>query len=121
MAINWPTLTTKMSISSSITRTVRLVALELGDGAQNVYADGINNAMAEMSIVYEYLSQSEANTLLTFLKTYSKGQIITIPLLVEDPTGATTANFYITGFSYSREEGGTLTNFEITVKETTAQ
>lgn len=101
MAINWPTLSRNMDWGSSITRTPNLEVNQLGDGYAVRIPQGINFLPGEFNIVYNNLSNSDYATLLAFLKTNTAGQSIVIPLLPEDPTGASTGVFYIKGFSTS--------------------
>lgn len=103
MAINWPTLKRNMDWGSTITRTPNLEVNQLGDGYAVRIPQGINHLPGEFNIVYTNMDPADFRDLLAFVKANSAGQSIRIPVLPEDPTGATTGVFYIKGFSTSGE------------------
>lgn len=117
MAATWPTLSVGMDLTSVIKRTVNLRTLNLGDGYVQRIAPGINNAPGVFTIVYKYLKQSDATTLLAFLKANSLGQTVIIPNFPEDSTGATTGMYYIVDYAPTYGDGGMLTDFTITAQE----
>lgn len=115
MAVNWPIhISRKFDWGSGVSYTPRFEQNQFGDGYKEIYVMGINPLEVEMSINYENLSPSDFGILLTFLKTYSDGTVVTIPLYPEDPTGSTTDKFIITDFSYTRDY---LANVSIKVKK----
>jgi hypothetical protein len=115
----WPTLTSKMDTSTSISYSPRVIVNDFGDGYQARVADGINNNPRSMTVQYVHMSPTDHHTLLAFVKTYSaSGEGVVVPVLPEDETGATTALFMIqSGYSFSADEGGALYNWTIPLRE----
>lgn len=100
MATAWPTLSRNMDWGSTIAREPQIDLNKFGDGYVVRMPLGINNLPATFTIVYNNLSQSDYSTLIAFVKAKAaSGAALTIPLLPEDRTGATTGNFFIKSFS----------------------
>lgn len=116
---NWPTLASKMDVSTSITYNPRVIVNQFGDGYQARVADGINNNPRQMTVQYVNISPTDHHTLLNFVKPKSaSGEAVTVPVLPEDETGSTTALFMILpGYSFSANEGGALYNWTIPLQE----
>jgi phage-related protein len=113
MATAYPTII--YGQSSSITTTPRLIITEYGDGYQSVLTDGINFIPRTGTLDHPLIDNATAATLLSFLRANSGGQVVTIKNYMEDPSGATTLNVRILGWSHSLD--GITQNYSVTFKE----
>lgn len=87
-------------ISSRVNAPIKLVRLKLGDGNEQRVADGENNNLLQMKIVYKALDETDFNTLIDFIEANKNGETIRVPNKVKDPTGLTLFDAFITGFTY---------------------
>lgn len=99
MATAYPTII--YGQGSTITTSPRTIKSEFGDGYQQVIADGINYLPRSGTLEHPYIDNATAATLLSFLRSNSAGQVVTIKNLMEDPSGATTLNVRIINWSHS--------------------
>jgi len=106
MATAYPTII--YGQGSTINTTPRLIESNFGDGYQFTIGDGINNLPRTGTLEHPNIENSEAATLLAFLRANSTGQVVTIINYMEDPTGATTLNVTIQNWS-QRTDGITQT------------
>lgn len=113
MAVTYPTIV--YGQNSSITTTPRLISSDFGDGYQSVFADGINYLPRTGTLEHPLLDNTEAATLLAFLRANSAGQVVTIKNMMEDPTGATNLNVYILNWSHTQD--GITQNYSVNFRE----
>lgn len=114
---NWPTLSIQPDMRSQYGGAPKLITLSLGDGYEQRSQDGINHDLGNYKVSYEMLEDAEFNTLYTFLKANNGGQAVTVPNWVIDPTGATTAEFFIVDFRVTRATSPILADVEVLLRE----
>lgn len=103
MAVAWVTLPSGRNYDwgTSVTRTPRMEVHDFAMGRAARYTQGNNYNPRSMNVVFNDLSLADFVALNTYLEQNSDGRAITVPLLTEDSTGATTRTFYIVEFSHS--------------------
>jgi phage-related protein len=113
MATAYPTII--YGQASNITTTPRNIETEFGDGYQQVVADGINALPRTGTLEHPFIDNATAASLLAFLRANANGQVVTIKNYMEDPTGATTLNVRITG--WSRASDGITHTYNVNFRE----
>lgn len=114
MAVTYPTVI--YGQGSTYTITPDLISTDYGDGMQKVVPNGINNQLKSGSLEHPLLTIAQAATLRTFLLANMTGQIVQILNKMDDPTGGTTMNVYILG--YSQASSGSQFTFTVKFQET---
>lgn len=110
MAVEYPTLSTKMSWQSTITRTPKIEVLAFGDGATQRYGIGNNNLPGVFVAVHPNMNQADFVTLRNFVLAHAgTGEAIHIQTLPEDPTGNTWGYYRITSYSITGDFAPTVT------------
>jgi phage-related protein len=96
---------------STIDSNPRLIRTSLGDGNQQVTADGINWLEVSGTLQHPLLDSATASTLRTFLQTNTAGQVVSIVNWMQDYNGSTTLNVILTGWRESFD--GVTYNFDV--------
>ena len=114
---NYPTLKLAFSPESRYNREPDLLVSEFGDGFIQRTANGINNLDKTYNISQTTINTTEGVTLRSFLENNSGGQAITVPLYNVDPTGSTTADFYLLNFNETRRQGTDVIDWRIEMRQ----
>lgn len=118
MADTLPTLVNSdFNIKSRVNAPIKLIRLKLGDGNEQRVADGENNTLLKLKIVYKALDETDFNTLLTFIIAHSGGESFTVPNKVFDPSGATTFEGFITAYTVDHGTSPIAWDLDILIEE----
>lgn len=114
MAVNYPR--TDFSLGSTSSYQVNSITTEFGDGYQTQTPNGINHIRQTGQIVHQLMPQAEVPDFRAFLKAnVGTNTVVTIANKMEDPTGQTETNVYLTGWSESYT--GLQTTFTVNYRE----
>lgn len=109
-------------VSTSNTYDVRSLKTDFGDGYQEVTPDGINYITQKGTLVHSLLPIGDtahtvgATTLRNFLKANcGTSNVVSIKNMMEDPTGNTNLNVFLTG--WSEKYDGVLFSFSVQFRE----
>lgn len=114
---NYPTLKLKFSQNSQYSQEPDLLISEFGDGFIHRVANGINNVDKKYQINQTTVNSTEGNTLRSFLLNNSAGEAVTVPLYNIDPSGSTTADFYILNWDETRRQGTDIIDWQIEMRQ----
>jgi phage-related protein len=104
------------SLASTIEVTPKTIKTEYGDGMQKIIPDGINYLLRSGTIEHDLITTEEATTIRNFIKANMGGQVVQIKNLMDDPSGATTMNVYLLG--YSQVANGATFTLNVSYRET---
>ena len=108
--------TLKYNQASKANYQVRSIQSNFGDGYQEVTPDGINFIVQNGTLSHQLLSLADAVTLRTFLKANcGTSNTVTILNMMEDPTGATTLEVFLS--SWTESYIGTHYNFSVAYRQ----
>jgi hypothetical protein len=113
-----PTLSVGISKSSTVTPKVAQLKQKMGDGYSSVTPLGINSLTYDATLVWNYLSQTDFNTLWTWVKTnWPAGTAVLLNLTQIDPSSPPSAYFVITDFNFNTSEAGHLHNATLKLEQ----
>lgn len=114
---NYPSLKLKFSPDSRYNQEPDLLISEYGDGFIQRVANGINNLDKTYRINQTTVDSTEGVTLRDFLVNNSGGEAITVPIYNVDPSGSTTADFYLLTWNETRRQGTEVIDWRIEMRQ----